>query len=653
MTLKKQIFRSFLIVAILSMLVSAFAQGWVDLRLSMDLYGNNLSTSTQIQTNTIDGTINKFLISNGNFASMASLRTFLSQPAQDRESPLTYPGLSEEIVRFTDETMESAILFTIMDAEAKMVYAKGTKSQIQWAETAIQGQDFGTEQVVVEVQWEDDLFCLAVVTPIVEHRGGTLLGRLVTIYDNDYFLKSISVHQQFGLSNAFLYCTVHHQLVTAKHPITTLEGLTLEDGNDKIRIDGREVLARWQSVASAPWVLVNIMPVAQVYAQTLSYLGQGVLILVVSILLALFLSERQSHRVLHPLRLLLAGVERFLLSDEGEMPVLELDKKTEIGYLSDKFSAMASGIAAAQHELRESNYLYDAILHSAYCFRIHIDLERNEITASDKLVQQELSEVMQPTAPHRVMEFLRSIAVQEQEATLPYLAEIVEGTILVPQEVELCCRIHFDARECWMQIFSVPITNGGTHASKVVLHFADITERKQEELRLLASAQRDLHSGLLNKTAFAQLAQKSLESCSADCAMFFLDLDNFKQINDVLGHATGDAVLLEMAQKISSLFRGQDIICRYGGDEFAAFVSGMNQSEAVQKAAQLVDLLPIVRDGPDGRQIHVGVSIGVCVAHGGSATSQKEMLLSADKAMYDAKQTGKGRYSIRKEDIQV
>lgn len=281
---------------------------------------------------------------------------------------------------------------------------------------------------------------------------------------------------------------------------------------------------------------------------------------------------------------------------------------------------------------------------------IHIDLDRNEVTSSDELVQNYLRASSQPTAPQRVLEFLRATAVQEQDVPLPYLTEIVEGTILVSREVVLCCRPHFDNKESWLQIFSVPIAVGGTRATKVVLHFADITERKLEELRLQASAQRDLHSGLLNKTAFAQLTQNSLESCRTNCAMFFLDLDNFKQINDVLGHAAGDSVLLEIALKLNSLFRSQDLLCRYGGDEFAIFTSDMGESEAIRKAAQLVEQLPIVREGPDGRQIWVGASIGVCVGSGGANASQKEMLLRADKAMYDAKQHGKNRYSIWKEE---
>ncbi|MEG1846898.1 MAG: GGDEF domain-containing protein, partial [Lachnospiraceae bacterium] len=91
-------------------------------------------------------------------------------------------------------------------------------------------------------------------------------------------------------------------------------------------------------------------------------------------------------------------------------------------------------------------------------------------------------------------------------------------------------------------------------------------------------------------------------------------------------------------------------LCRYGGDEFAVFVCDMSLSDATQKAAQLMNQLPITREGPDGRPIRVGASIGVCVGAGGVNASQKEMLLHADKAMYDAKQEGKSRYSIWKEE---
>ncbi|MEG1972685.1 MAG: hypothetical protein RR315_05950, partial [Oscillospiraceae bacterium] len=305
--LKKQIFWSILGVAFLSMMVSAFAQGWIDLRLSMDLYGQNLSTSTQIQTNTIEETINKFLLNNGHFANTTALQTFLAEPDKGRESPLTYPKLSEELVRFTDDTLESAVLFMILDSSDEMVYATGTKSDIERAEAALRGQAFETEQTIVEIPWKEQPN-LAVITPIVDRRGDALLGRLVTIYDNSFFLKNISVHQQFGLSNAFLYCAAHQQLVAAKHPIATLEGLTLEDGDDRVYIDGGEDLIRWQAVANTPWVLVNTMPVAQVYAQSLSYFGMGTFMLFVSILLALFLSGRQSRRILQPLQQLLSGV---------------------------------------------------------------------------------------------------------------------------------------------------------------------------------------------------------------------------------------------------------------------------------------------------------------------------------------------------------
>lgn len=121
-------------------------------------------------------------------------------------------------------------------------------------------------------------------------------------------------------------------------------------------------------------------------------------------------------------------------------------------------------------------------------------------------------------------------------------------------------------------------------------------------------------------------------------AVFFLDLDNFKQINDECGHMIGDQVLSVLAGRWKKSLRGKDLIVRYGGDEFVALVAGVR---SVEEAQPIVDRLRRVTADPitiDGRSIEIGVTIGVALADS-LEMALEELLAAADKAMYASKRS--------------
>ena len=128
--------------------------------------------------------------------------------------------------------------------------------------------------------------------------------------------------------------------------------------------------------------------------------------------------------------------------------------------------------------------------------------------------------------------------------------------------------------------------------------------------------------------------------------MVMIDLDNFKRVNDELGHLTGDALLRDVADSLRRHFRDSDVLGRYGGDEFVAFMPLAN-GDAVELARMRAEsIIADIQNTeiPDGS--YAGCSIGVAISHD-STTTFYDLLEEADQAMYESKVGGKGIYTIR------
>jgi diguanylate cyclase (GGDEF)-like protein/PAS domain S-box-containing protein len=180
----------------------------------------------------------------------------------------------------------------------------------------------------------------------------------------------------------------------------------------------------------------------------------------------------------------------------------------------------------------------------------------------------------------------------------------------------------------------------------IVVNYRDITERKLLEDQLTHEAFHDPLTGLSNRALFIDRVEHALARRSDPdrLAVLFMDLDDFKTINDSLGHSAGDLVLVAAAERIRGCLRPEDTISRLGGDEFAVLLEESDRDLPQRVAARMLEALRLPFE-IGGKQVHLAASVGVAYGSRDTRTAN-EMLRNADMAMYTAKNLGKGRVEL-------
>jgi len=200
----------------------------------------------------------------------------------------------------------------------------------------------------------------------------------------------------------------------------------------------------------------------------------------------------------------------------------------------------------------------------------------------------------------------------------------------------------------WLTIVSVKDDDG--NITNFCGIFTDLSERKIVEDELEKRTLTDSLTDVCNRFAFFERMNTLLEATTnvqhnVQHAVFFLDLDRFKQVNDTLGHANGDLLLIEIANRIQSLIKNKDILARYGGDEFVITISNIvHAREAAKFAEQVIRVIeePLVIQE---QEIFVSTSMGISIYPTDGSTTE-ELINKADKAMYYSKQNGRNCYSF-------
>ena len=202
-------------------------------------------------------------------------------------------------------------------------------------------------------------------------------------------------------------------------------------------------------------------------------------------------------------------------------------------------------------------------------------------------------------------------------------------------------------RYLWCRLRAKAMRDRSGHVERISVILYDIDELKRDALAMRRQAERDSLTKLLNKASAQQNISEYLENRAPDAkaALLVMDLDNFKSINDVLGHMYGDAVLTQIGSTLQSFFRSHDIIGRIGGDEFMILLKDIPSRELVEDRCQLlVDTFrEMLKKLMPKLQVSVSVGAALVPNHG---ITYADLFRHADEALYAAKRTGKCRYHI-------
>lgn len=257
---------------------------------------------------------------------------------------------------------------------------------------------------------------------------------------------------------------------------------------------------------------------------------------------------------------------------------------------------------------------------------------------SEQIIGQKLERLLHPDERSRMLSLL------------------VEGRGSSTESQTLECRLrHQDGTWLNFEILRTDLMHD-ENVGGIVLNARDISERKAFERQLTHQAFHDPVTNLANRALFSDRVQHALSRQAREksgLAVLFIDLDDFKIINDSLGHGPGDQVLAEVGKRLTRCVRPMDTVARFGGDEFAILLEDLESLGLVTEVADrvLADLGDALN--VEGKQVSALASVGIATVFGDQAFTlgADELMRNADVAMYSAKRNGKGHYMLFEPDM--
>ncbi|MEK6750294.1 MAG: EAL domain-containing protein [Pseudomonadota bacterium] len=194
------------------------------------------------------------------------------------------------------------------------------------------------------------------------------------------------------------------------------------------------------------------------------------------------------------------------------------------------------------------------------------------------------------------------------------------------------------------------VRNGDSNVIGRLWMFEDVTKDRQTAEQMVYLAERDSLTGLFNRHRFHEEMNRTLDVAQrrqSSGALIFFDLDGFKLVNDTFGHSAGDAILIRVANEVSTFVRRGEVFSRFGGDEFAVLLSEGSQQDAEILAERIVRAIGQIPFSFGERKLRLTASVGIALFPQHSIVGD-ELLMHADTAMYQAKESGKAAWCVYK-----
>lgn len=248
---------------------------------------------------------------------------------------------------------------------------------------------------------------------------------------------------------------------------------------------------------------------------------------------------------------------------------------------------------------------------------------------------------------------------EEDNVTRDMLTDLIhpEDAVVYAEEIRKACEEVRSLLECefrlkmkcgeyhWFLARGKIVFDANGEPLRMTGSIIDIHELKMSQDRLHYMAYYDELSGLPNRHYFMKELEAFSEVPDRHAALFFIDTDNFKYVNDTLGHKSGDLLLAEASARLSRAIGDEGMLFRLGGDEFVIMMEGIKEAKQAERYAE--KLIDVFKEPFDiqGSELYISISIGISL-YPQDGTDAEEILKNADMAMYAAKEAGKGKYMV-------
>lgn len=378
----------------------------------------------------------------------------------------------------------------------------------------------------------------------------------------------------------------------------------------------------------------------------------------------------------NPLELLMASIEHF--KTQRKHINVEYKQDDELGHVIKRFNDMQVHQLAIQQELKKQYFSLEKTVadrtkeledeldkHAETSSKLYSEKQRAQITLnsiSDSVIATDVEgriEFMNPAA-YKLLAYKKGFAegkyfsdifnllsIESRDKVTDMVAWCLESENTRCPPIEFFLKIE-SGKEYVIEAIMSGLFDVKGKASGVVILIRDITESKKRTNELSYLAQHDMLTGLVNRREFESRMEKLLEDARLNerqHVMFYLDLDNFKIVNDQCGHAAGDKVLKLLSEEFKKHLRKDDCIGRLGGDEFGVLLVNCNVKSAQAVGEKMRKDIDDFKFEWDGKNYELGVSIGI-VAITQAADSIKSLIEQADTSCYIAKQKGRNQIHL-------
>ncbi|SAK80444.1 diguanylate cyclase/phosphodiesterase with PAS/PAC sensor(s) [Caballeronia hypogeia] len=430
---------------------------------------------------------------------------------------------------------------------------------------------------------------------------------------------------------------------------------------------GARYLAAYTNIPGTSWFVVSTIPEEKLTEQAQSVRNQIMLVGISGFLLSIFFAYFISYSISAPLKELVRKMKDAV--DDAGAPAeasVDANEKDELGRLAQRFENMSEAIRQKIQKINEINATleqaviertaelvtkeqesrtlienspdtitrYDRSLHRIYANRAFCEWTGRGL---GELIGKRPSEM--PGGPNALIYEKRLIEVFASGQSAQF-----ELKAITPDGREQCTHIRLTPEIEWTGKVTSVLVVGRDISDRVAFEATIWKQANFDALTHLPNRQM-FHSRLEQEATIARYSGQRL-------ALMLIDLDRFKEVNDSLGHDTGDVLLIEAARRITACVRESDTVARLGGDEFTVILPDVKGAECIEQVATriIATLAEPFSLGPD--EVFISASVGVTL-YPGDARELDVLFKNADQAMYAAKNAGRNRFGYFTPDLQI